>query len=41
MKTTYILGIITLAELFVNHHIGGSIPLWFFYGMYKLTISGN
>lgn len=36
IKTTYILGIITLVELFVSKNAGCSTILWILYGFYKL-----
>ncbi len=35
MKTTYILGIITLAELYFTKDIDASLVLWLSYGFYK------
>lgn len=41
MKTTYILGIITIAEIAFNDKLDASILLWMFYGIYKLLNDEN
>ena len=42
IKTIYILGILTLADIIIcGKNWGGTIPLWFFYGLYKLITFGG
>jgi len=39
IKVIYILGIITLIDIIMcGNNWGGSIILWFFYGLYRLAI---
>jgi len=36
IKTTYILGVISILELIITKELGGSVLLWILYGLYKL-----